>query len=219
MYIEYACYDYSLSDDEIKNNINSAIKMGAENIALFYSGSTTFIKSVLDDHPNVKISCPVDYPYGLLDSKSRLFVVSQLAKSGVNSIDLVVPAKFIANRKYDKLRDDIKNNLLVCQENNINLRYILEYRVFNHETLAKTCQILKGLGIEYVFPSTGHMIDDINDNIIAAKYLHTKSEIKVICNGNMWVPKHVDNLKNSGVYGVRAHYLSSLDFFIKNKKI
>ena len=219
MYIEYACYDYSLSDDEIKNNINSAIKMGAENIGLFYSGSSSFIKSILDDHPNVKLSCPIDYPYGLSDSKSRLFITSQLVKSGLHTLDLVVPAKFIANRKYDKLRDDIKNNLLICQENNINLRYILEYRVFNHETLAKTCQIFKSLGIEYVLPSTGHMIDDINDNLIAAKYLNTKSEIKVICNGNIWTNKQVENLKNSGVYGVRLHYLSSLEFFVKNNKI
>ena len=219
MYLEYACYDYSLSDEEIKKNLTSAAQLGVENIALFYSGSSSLLKSFLEEYPQVKIYCPVDYPYGLADSKSRLFITTQLAKSGIAGIDMVVPAKFIANRKYDKLRDDIKNNLLVCQENNVTLRYILEYRVFNHETLAKTCQIFKSLGIDYAFPSTGHMIDDINDNLIAAKYLHTKSEIKVICNGNIWTQKQIDNLKNSNIYGVRVHYLSSLELFNKNNKL
>lgn len=218
MHIEYACYDYSLSDEEIKANITSAVQMGIEHISLFHPVSSS-IKNFLDGNPNLKIYCPVDYPYGLSDSKSRLFMTSQLAKSGINGIDLVVPAKFIVNRKYDKLRDDIKNNLLVCQEHNIQLRYILEYRVFNHETLAKTCQILKSLGVEHVLPSTGHMIDDINDNIIAANYLTSKSTIKVICNGNIWTSKQADNLKNSGVYGVRMHYLSVLEFFLKNNKV
>lgn len=215
MYLEYACYDYSLSDEEIKKKLSSAIKMGVENISLFYPGSSVLIKSFLDNNPEIKIFCPIDYPYGLSDSKSRLFTITQLAKSGIYGIDMVVPSRFISNRKYDKLRDDIKNNLLVCRENNISLRYILEYRVFNHETLAKTCQIFTDLGIEYVLPSTGHMIDDISDNLIASKYLNTKSGIKVICNGNIWTEKQVENLKNSGVYGVRFHYLSSLELFIK----
>jgi deoxyribose-phosphate aldolase len=142
--------------------------------------------------------------------------IATAAKAGATGVDIMVPAKFISNRKYDKLRDDIKNNMLACQENNLSVRYILEYRVFNHETLAKTCQIFKTLGIDYVFPSTGHMIDDIHDNLIASKYLMAKSQIKTIANGNIWTEKHAESVKLADIYGVRLHHIPSLELFLKN---
>lgn len=215
MYIEYACYDYSLSDDEVKANITSAINLGVKNLSIHYA-YISLIKQIISSSPTLSISSPIDYPYGLSDSKIRISGIENAAKAGVSTIDMTVPAKFIANRKYDKLRDDIKNNLLICQQNNLILRYILEYRVFNHETLAKTCQILKNLGVEYVLPSSGHMIDDINDNLIASKYLMAKSNINVVCNGNIWTEKQAELVKSSNVYGVRLHYISALQLFIKN---
>jgi hypothetical protein len=60
------------------------------------------------------------------------------------------------------------------------------------------------------------MIDDINDNIIAAKYLHTKSDINVVVNGNIWTQKHIDNIKNSNIKDIRLHYLSSVTLLHKN---
>jgi len=218
MRIEYACYDYSLIEEEVKDNIEQAIKMGITNIAL-YQYSIPSIKSLLaNTEKQISISCPIDYPYGLSDFKSRNFMVTQAAKLDVSVIDLVIPAKCVTNRKYDKIRDDIKSNLEICQENNIELRYILEYRVFNHEILAKICQILKTMGVNSVIPSTGQMIDDINDNIIAAKYLNTKSGISTIINGNVWNKTQAENIKHSGVESIRLHKLSSIDFFIKNNK-
>jgi deoxyribose-phosphate aldolase len=214
MYLEYACYDYSLSDEELKNNISQAIKLGVKNISVHYL-HLPILKSILGEMP-INISCPIDYPYGLSDPKIRLMSIASAAKNGATIVDMVIPAKCISNRKYDKLRDDIKNNLTFCQENNLIIRYILEYRVFNHETLAKTCQILKTLGIDCAIPSTGHMIDDINDNLIAAKYLMAKSQINIITNGNIWSQKHIDSIKGSGVYGARFHYLPALELFLQN---
>jgi len=217
MYIEYACYDYSLSDEEIKNNVALAIKLGVKNIGIHYI-NIHLIKNLIEEH-GLQISSPIDYPYGLLDSKNRLLTISSAIKAGAKTVDIVTPAKFITNRKYDKLRDDIKNSIALCQENNIALRYILEYRVFNHETLAKTCQIFKSLGIDYVMPSTGHMLDDINDNIIACKYLSSKSKIQTICNGNIWTEKQSESLKLSNIYGIRLHHIPSISLFLKNNTI
>lgn len=215
MYIEYACYDHTLSDEQIKTNITTAVKFGIKNIAT-YSNNLPLIKNLFPDLSTLSFSCPIDFPCGTSDLKSRNLMVSQAIKAGANTIDLVIPSKYIVNRKYDKLREDIKSNLAICNEAGVELRYILEYRVFNHETLAKTCQILKTLQVQSVFPATGNMIDDVNDNIIAAKYLSSKSEIQTIINGNIWTTKHAETIKNSGSYGVRLHHLASLRLFIKN---
>lgn len=214
MQLEYACYDRALTEEEVKNNISSAAKLGIKNIST-YQYSLPYIKPLVTEY-NLFVTCPVDYPYGLSDLKSRNFMVSQVAKSGVNRIDLVTPSKCVTNRKYDKIRDDIKSNVEICQANNVELRYILEYRVFSHETLAKICQIFKSMGVDTVIPSTGQMLDDINDNIIAAKYLSAKSNIKVVINGNIWNQKHIDNIKSSNIEQIMLYHISGLDFFIKN---
>jgi deoxyribose-phosphate aldolase len=216
MYIEYACYDPTITDEDFKKTLSTLIeKYNIKNIATFHTNIIT-IKSL---KKNIDISCPIDYPYGILDSKTRIFAISQAIKAGASTIDLVAPAKYISNRKYDKLRDDIKTSLELCEQENIKLRYILEYRTFNHETLSKVCQILKSFNINEVLPSTGQFIDDIYDNIIAAKYLTMKSNISVICNGNIWIQKHIDTLKNANIYGVRVQNLASLELFNKNSVI
>ena len=218
MYIEYACYDQTITDDDLKELVTLLVnKYNIQNIATFHNNIPTI--KLLKNFTNIKLSCPIDYPYGVLDMKSRSFAITQAIKSGANTIDIVAPSKLISNRKYDKLREEIKNNLEICQQDNVKLRYILEYRIFNHETLAKVCQILKSFGIEQVLPSTGHQIDDIYDNIIAAKYLTMKSGISVVCNGNIWIPKHTDTVRTANIAGIRVSKLASLDLFIKNNMI
>lgn len=214
MQIEYACYDYVLSEEDTKNNISSALKLGIKNISTF-AYSISSIRPLISNEINLSI--PVDFPYGISDTKVRNFSINQLSKiENVKTIDIVAPAKILANRKYDKFRDDVKSNMDICNENNLNLRYILEYRIFNHEILAKICQILYTFGVKEVLPSTGQMIDDINDNLIATKYLSAKTSIKVISNGNIWNSNQIDNIKNSSIYGIRFHHLSSLELFLKN---
>jgi deoxyribose-phosphate aldolase len=217
MYIEYACYDHSLSDEEIKILITEVAKLGIKNIATYHT-NLPLLKNIAQEY-NLEFSCPVDYPYGFSDSKSRSFILNQAIKNGASCIDMIVPSKSILNRKYDKLREDIKTNLEICQSTNTDLRYMLEYRVFNHETLAKACQIFMTMGISTILPSTGQLIDDINDNIIAAKYLASKSGVSVICNGNIWTKKQIENIQNSKTHGIRLHYLASLELFLKNQTI
>lgn len=213
MYQEYACYDYSLNETETLNNVVEAIKFGITNIFVLPFSLNT-IK--LDSIDSSKIGCPIDYPYGLSDLKSRQFMVEQAIKTNkISMIDLMIPTKIITNRKYDKFREDIKNNLEICAKSSIKLRYMLEYRVYGHEVLAKTCQILKEFGISTILPSTGMMLDDINDNLIACTFLKEKTGINTICNGNIYLAKHMQNIINSNIYGIRYHHLNLLKSNLK----
>lgn len=218
MHTEYACYDISINEEEVKQNVASAMKMKPSVISV-HPYSLSYVKNLLDD--SVLLSCVIDYPMGLNDTATRNSVISQIiAKhSRVNIIDISIPSKLIVNRKYDKFREDIKANVEICQKHNIELRYMLEYRIFSHEILAKVCQILKTFDIKRVLPSSGFMLDDINDNIIAAKYLMAKTGIEVVCNGNIWHKTHIDNVHKSGVYGLRVNHLASLELLVKNNSI
>ena len=225
-YIDYACLDYSINEVELEQNISLAIKHGIRNISVpVYSLST--LKNISDiKEKNISISCPVDFPYGFADLKSRSFSIGQLSNNtlGIKYIDLVIPTKIITNRKYDKFRDDIKTNIKICNDANIELRYILEYRVYSHEVLAKVCQILTDLGVKTVFPSSGTMIDDINDNLIACNFLMTKSQIKTITTGNIYNEKQINSVsKMQDLFGIRFTNINSFllysDYQLKSDKI
>ena len=211
MYLEYVCYDYSLNEIETSQLVASIIKMGIKNIGVFQY-SISGLKSILS--PDISLSCPLDFPYGLSDIKSRNFLVAQACKSGASKIDIVIPSKILTNRKYDKLREDIRSNLAICEEQGVELRYILEYRIFSHGVLAKSCEILKSLGIKTVLPSSGTMIDDINDNLIVCNFLMTKTGIGVICNGNIYSAQHVEKIYKTQPQGVRLHHKNSVSLCI-----
>lgn len=209
MHIEYACLDYSLTEIEVQSNIEYAIKNSITNIVLHpYS-----IGPIKNLHPNLNIACELDYPYGLSDIKSRNFMVEQACKTGVSTIDIVTPNKILTNRKYDKLREDIRSNLAICKEHSVSLRYILEYRVFSHEVLAKVCQILKTFDINTVLPSSGIFLDDINDNLIVCSFLNTKSKIDVISNGNIYTAKQIQSALTGPNTGLRLYYKNSIDLY------
>ena len=217
-HIEYACYDYSINENEAQENITKAIDLGAQAISVSYFTLSTLKNIPKIESRNTGVSCSIDFPYGLSDSKSRIFMATQAIKQkqDIKFLDVMIPTKIITNRKYDKFRDEIKNLLELCSPNNIQIRYILEYRVYNHEVIAKVCQILQEFGINTVFPSTGMMIDNIEDNLIACNFLMTKTGIKTICTGNLYTHSHVKSVKNmTNLHGIRFFYLSGLELFNK----
>lgn len=212
-HIEYCCYDYAINETETTFNIETAIKHGIKNIFIL-PYSINYIRSELfAADSDIRFGCPVDFPYGLSDLKTRNYAVENLARSNkISFIDLMMPTKAVTNRKYDKLREDIRTNLDICQQYSVHLRYILEYRIYNHDVLSKICQILKTLNIDTVLPSSGMMLDDINDNIIACKFLQTKTDIKTICTGNIYRKQNLDIAYKANIYGIRINNLNMFEY-------
>lgn len=217
--IEYACYDYSINETETQQNISKAIDLGATSVSVLPFSIAT-LKNLEEKirSKSITTSSVIDFPFGTMDAKSRIFMASQLLKqkNDLNYLDLMIPTKIITNRKYDKLREEIKNILELALQYNIEIRYIIEYRVYSHEVLAKVCQIFKEFGINIIFPSSGTMLDNIDDNLIACNFLTTKTNIKTVCTGNIFNEKQAKSVKQtSNLYGVRFFYLSGLELFNK----
>jgi len=211
MYTQYAIYNQSLSDDELKLEVESVKKYKISEISLF-SNYLPILKNI-ENTNQYKLSTVLDFPYGSLDTKSRNVLVSNVAKSGINIIYLPIQSRYVVNRRYDRIREDIKSNKDICDELGIELRYSLEYRVFNHEILAKICQILKVMNVSTITPSSGMMLDDISDNLIACEYLNKKSEINCICTGNIWKNDQIQTTIKSKVYGIRFSNIFSLELY------
>jgi deoxyribose-phosphate aldolase len=212
MIIEYCYYDTASKDLELVENINKAIKYNISSLSVLPSQIKP-IRSILPD--NIKLSTPIDYPFGILDTQSRMSIVEYAIKNGAQIIDVVCPTYYLCNRKYEKFREDIKNIQSLCSEST-EVRYILEYRQFTYELLYKIAQILFDFNIKTIYPASGYSLDDISDNILAAALINKRvPQINIISNGNLWNDSHIKLVKNSILYGLRVNSLNALELLSK----
>lgn len=210
MYIEYSYYDIASKDQEVVDNITEALKFNINAISVL-PPHVKAARSIIPSNHITKLSCPIDFPLGLLDSKSRLSVAENCIKNGANILEAVCPVQFLCNRKYDKLREDIKNLYNLCETAQVKLRYVLEYRQFTYELLYKVAEILFEFNIKEIYPSTGYSLDDISDNILAAALINKRvPHINIICTGNLWNNAQAKTAKNSKLYGLKINSINGL---------
>lgn len=214
MYIDFAIIDTEINESEVKDTIKYLIDNSCVNSITIPVYFAKLIKPFINN--GLDFSCLIDYPLGISDLKTRNFAVKEAISIGFNTIDVSMPQNLAANRKYDKIRDDIKSIVDMGLEKKINIRYILEYRKFDHHCLKKICEIFEIMDIKYVFPSSGYFIDNILDNILASVFLHKNSKnLKIISTGNIWLNKHFESLINSGLFGFRTSSIPTVQNFIK----
>lgn len=206
MIIDYCLCSGDIDEIEAKENIKivSQYKCVESVTVPYYLIKST--KTILANK-SIKISALIDYPLGLSDSKTRMCAVEQSVKNGADWVDVCMPQNLASNRKYEKIREDIKN----LSEITPNLRYILEYRKFDHNCLKKMCEIFDNFNIKNIFPSSNFFIDNLSDNIIASVFLYKNSkEINVYCTGNAWTNNHFDLIDKSGLFGFRTNSVHSV---------
>ena len=209
--IEFGHYDMASNDSEIKDILLEAIKFVPQTISVF-PNNLRIAKSLIQENLNIKLSSIVDYPYGQSDLKARLSSAEFCIKNGAKILEVVAPNYYLCNRKYDKFREDILTLKKLCEASDVEIRYILEYRVFTLELMYKVAQILLDHKISTIYPSTGHVLDDISDNIIATVLVNKKvPDLKIISNGNVWNDKQAQNIcKNKDIYGFKCFTINSL---------
>lgn len=216
MIIEYSIYDIATSDEELKKNLNEVVTYNPNTISVLPANIKLAKNIISSTNKNIKISTCIDYPLGILDTKTRNLAIESSIKSGAEIISICAQSYFFCNRKYDKFREDIKSNLEICSKNNVELRYFLEYRVFTYELLYRVSQILLDFGVNTIYPSTGYLLDDINDNLVAAALINKKIPINIICNGNIWNNSQINNIFKSKIYGIKVNSINALDLLNQN---
>lgn len=216
MYIDFALISTDVNEADAKIVIKNLIDKSYVNSITVPFYFIKLIKPYLNN--GLDFSCLIDYPIGVSDTKTRCTAVQQAADAGFNTLDISMPQNLAANRKYDKIREDIKSIIDITADKKINIRYILEYRKFDHHCLKKVCEIFENSGINYIFPSSGYFLDNITDNLIASFFLHKNSKnLKVICSSNLWLDKHFESLINNGLFGFRTSSIHTIENFINFK--
>lgn len=216
MHIDFILNKTDENDNEARENLVEALKTDAIDSITVPFNLLKIIKPFTQHiSKNIDLSCLIDYPLGLSDLKTRQFAVTQAIKSGATCVDISLQQNLTANRKYDKIREDIKNIMDIGVDQNVKIRYVLEYRIFDHNCLKKICEIFEDFNVGYIFPSSGYFIDNLADNIIASVFLHQNSKnLNVSCTGNVWSDKHFELINKSGLFGWRVSSVYALKNFL-----
>lgn len=215
MIIEYCFYDISYSDEEIKDLFKQISNYRLSLISVF-PYNIKLAKSLLDES-KTKVGAVIDYPFGMSDSKNRLSQIEYAKKMGADCVNVVAQPNFLCNRKYDKFREDIRGVLDLSKKLELEVRYILEYRVFTYDLLYKISQILKAEGIETIYPASGYGLDDIHDNIVAAALINKKVPINIVCNGNIWNQNQILSLNKAHLFGLQVNSINALRLLHENQ--
>lgn len=207
-YIEYALYDLDYNEEEIKSSIENAISLNVNCISVPFA--LTKLCKTLTKNTGIIVSNPIDYPLGILDTKTRNNAVINAISNGAEKIEIVIQNNYLNYKKYDKIKADMQSNFEICQKNNIALNYILEYRVFTHQSLIKACNLMLEIPLQTVYVSSGYMLDNVEDNIVACVLLNQKTKIETIFSGNIWNKKQTELLNKNNIKSLRLNTINSI---------
>ena len=208
--IEYINVSYDLTENELLTTLKEIHTIADINTVILPPYFVKYARGVLGNDKN--ISCVVDFPMGMSDIKSRSGMSAFAIKNLANYIDIVIPSSYLTNRKYDKIREDIKYQKEICQ----NVRYILEYRVYDHQYLKKMAEILVDNDLKTVCISTGYAVDVLSDSLIASQFLTSQvAGLNTIITANCWNPRHFDLVLKNKIENIRFSSVFALESFIK----
>lgn len=209
-HVEYAYYDFDVSDRETKDNILTAIKYSPNTISVLPQ-CVKSIKKIIPEH--IQLSAIIDYPLGLSNFTERFSAIKTAIRDGAKCIEVVCPNYLLCNRKYDKFKSEIDDFKNLCFEQQIDLKYVLEYKIFTSTVLNRIANILYTKKLTTIYPSTSFFLDSISDNILVAMSIQQKNPgINIIINGQAWHDNQIDLiLSNPNIFSYKTSNIYTLE--------
>jgi deoxyribose-phosphate aldolase len=196
---EIACYDKAATDIDLAQTIFTAAKCKFNGICV-PAGLVHRVKDIAYD---LDISAAVDFPFGIENVQVRISSTINAARRGANCIDLVVNNHLIGKSDKKALLEDLCAHKIYCQEKNLILRAMFEYRLFEGSAIVDICKLFAKAGLTEIVTCTGTIVDDILDNLIIANQIKKTSGLDVIVSTNIANDKIIDLCRQSKVYGIR----------------
>lgn len=209
-YVEYGYYDFSSNEKETKDFVLESIQYSPSTISVL----PQYVKYVKKNIPrDIKLGTIIDYPFGLADYDERENALRKAIKHGVDSIEVVCPNHALCNRKYDRFRLEVDIFKQICFDNQVDLKYVLEYKTFTLPLLHKIADILYTKKLSTIYPSTSYSLDGISDNILVSMMLLKKNpNLNIIVNGQAWTDAHVELiLSNEQIFAYKTSNIHILE--------
>ena len=199
MLTELACYNQDSTYDDILEAIFIAADKDVSSVAI----PSGFMSRVNDFLKDQKFSAAIDFPYGLSGTQVRLHEIILAIRQGASFIDLVINNSYVKEENWRKIRKDLKACLSVCESNDVELRAIIEYRLFPVKTVLLMCELLSINGVFNVINSTGFIADDISDNAIISHQMQEKTGVLVTSCVRAFTESQIKTFEDMDIYTLR----------------
>ena len=199
MLTELACYN----QDSTFQDLLSAVFTSAQKDVSCLAIPSGFMSRLSDFTKDQKFSAAIDFPYGLSGTSVRIHEIILAIRQGASYIDLVLNNGFIKEENWRKIREDLKACKAVCDSNDIELRVIIEYRLFSPKTVLLICSLLYNANIYNVINATGFVADDLSDNAIISHEIQSKTGIKVTSCVRAFSKEQIEIFESVDVYSLR----------------
>ena len=128
----------AVSSEEIKKNVQDAIKYGFRGIVV-HPCNVSLVKKLLEGSQVLTISV-CDFPHGRGLTKSRVKDVKEILKLGVDEIDIVANYQYLLEESHRNFKKDLKA-ITKAMDGKI-LKVILEVDFFSERLLKAATQII-----------------------------------------------------------------------------
>ena len=199
MFIELACYNQDSTFNDILETSFVAAEKNLDSVAI----PSGFMSRVGDFLKNQKFSAAIDFPYGLSSTQIRIHEIILSIRQGASYVDLVLNSSHIKESNWPAIRKDLKSCLAICNEHDIELRAIIEYRLFPVKTVLLMCDLFYQAGVNNIINATGFIADDISDNAIISYEMHEKTGVFVTSCIRAFNKSHIVMFEDMGVYALR----------------
>tara|TARA_R100001377_G_C3194677_1_gene112171 strand:+ start:2747 stop:3379 length:633 start_codon:yes stop_codon:yes gene_type:complete len=199
MFRELACY----SQDSTYAEILEAVFTSSEKDMRCLAIPSGFMGRLSEFTKSQEFSVAIDFPYGLNGTQIRIHEIILAIRQGASYIDLVINNSFIKEENWRKIQQDLKSCLSICNEYDIELRVIIEYRLFSVKTVLLMCDLFYQAGVTHIINATGFIADDISDNAIISYQMHEKTGVLVTSCVRAFNKSHVAMFEEMGVHALR----------------
>ena len=212
MLTELACTNQDCTHKDILETIFTSAQQEMHCVSL-PSGFMSRVNEFLGDQ---KFAAAIDFPYGLSTPQVRLHEIILAIRHGAALIDLVLNSSYIKEQNWRKVKDDLKSCLTICRENDVELRPIIEYRLFAPKTVLMLCEILHRMHVNFLINCTGSFVDDLDDNAIMCHEIQNKTGLSVITCSKLIDKKYFNLFSSMDIYGIRFTSPKIAENILKN---
>lgn len=189
MYKELACLDYNTTNADIQRATFFALNKNFDTFCvplLFLSSAKHYLENT-----KTKLAAVIDYPFGISLQEVNLYSILSSIRRGADIIDIVINNNMIFNANWKDLKHDCQSYVALCRERKIDIRFIIDYRLFEKETVIELCKMLKSIGIDTIITTNGVGLDETMDNIIFSQEIQKRIKISAIMCSSMLKNKHI----------------------------
>ncbi len=173
------------TEEDMYKLCDEAIRYGFAMVAI-NSGQTERCANYIKSKGSaVHTGAAISFPLGQTTIESKVFETRDAIAKGANEIDYVINITELKKKNYDYIKDEMKQIVDVCRENNAVIKVIFETFYLTDEEKIRLCEIASEVKPDFIKTSTGMCEGGATVEDVRLMRQHTSPDVKVKASGGV----------------------------------